>query len=747
MNRIRIMAAACVLLAGCAGSPEDNGSKKMLDGPDDLHGQVICVQTGSTPDIMCTKRYPDSEIKRVEQATDVIVMVSSGKVDAGTMSELVWKPLSVNYPELDYFQVPDCGTDIAMAFPKGKTGLADEFNAFLDTFLVSVDFREMYDGWMSDYDARPMPEVLPELCDSGVLTVAVSTDQPPYDMIRGDRVVGLEPELVVRFAMGKHMQVEFVPMNFQALIPYLVSDKADMACSVMSITEERSRMVQFSKPWIKEEIAVLFRKERMSQPERPEIASVNDMPGHSVAVMTGSVQDLYASEHFKGSRVLRVSSTSDATLAVESGTADAAMLSACQVPFITAAMPDLVCICDTMEPIPVGVAFNKERQDLRMRFNAFLDSLKNCGALAQMIDEWLQPGTTRPMPVYTDSECVNGTITVALSSMQEPICFVRDGQIVGIEVEMVTEFAHSMGMGIELTDMNFDAIIPYLSTNRADMAIALLAITEEREKSVDFSVSWCYERHALLVRKAAPVVADGGDAVKPGLWERIRTSFERNVILEQRYKLLWQGTLMTLMISLLSALFGTMLGVLLCMGTMSRRKVVSKPCDFYIGFMRCMPQVVLLMIMFYIVFGKSHVSGPAVAVVSFSMCFGAYCSVIFRSTLESIDRGQREAALAMGFTPARTFFNFILPQVMQRALPVYKNEFVSLVKATSIVGYIAVSDLTRAGDIIRSRTFEAFFPLIIVTVIYFLIIWLLTLLLRYAEFKSKPVVHKYSKKV
>ena len=747
MNRIRIMAAACVLLAGCAGSTDDNGGKKMLDGPDDLHGQVICVQTGSTPDILCTQQYPDSEIRRVGQATDVIVMVSSGKADAGTMSELVWKPLSGEYPELDYFQVPDCGSDIAMAFPKDKPGLASEFNAFLDTFLVSADFREMYDGWMSDPDGRPMPEALPELCGSGVLTVAVSPDQPPYDMIRGDRVAGLEPELVVRFAMGRHMQVEFVPMNFQALIPYLVSDKADMACSVLSITGERSRMVQFSKPWIKEEVAFLVRKDRMSQPDSPNIASVNDMPGHSVAVMAGSVQDLYATEHFRDSRIMRLASTSDVTLAVESGMSDAALLSTCQVPFITAVMPDLECVCDTMEPIPVGVAFNKGRLDLRLQFNAFLDSLRKCGSLDMMIGEWLQPGTARPMPVYPDSECANGKITVALSSMQEPVCYVRDGQIVGIEVEMVTEFAHSMGMGIELTDMNFDAIIPYLSTGRADIATALMSITEERKLSVDFSDPWLYERHALLVRNAPPVVSDGSDAVKPGLWERIRTSFERNVIQEQRYNLLWQGTLMTLMISLLSALFGTMLGVLLCMGAMSRCKVVSGPCDFYIGFMRCMPQVVLLMIMFYIVFGKSDLGGPAVAVVTFSMCFGAYCSVIFRSALESIDKGQREAALAMGFTPVMTFFNFILPQVMQRALPVYKNEFVSLVKITSIVGYIAVSDLTRAGDIIRSRTFEAFFPLIIVTIIYFLIIWLLTLLLRYVEFKSKPVVHKYSKKV
>ena len=159
-----------------------------------------------------------------------------------------------------------------------------------------------------------------------------------------------------------------------------------------------------------------------------------------------------------------------------------------------------------------------------------------------------------------------------------------------------------------------------------------------------------------------------------------------------------------------------------------------------------MPEVVLLMVMYYVVFGKTDLSGTAVAVVAFSMCFGAYTSVIFTSAVGSIDKGQREAALAMGFTPMRAFFTFILPQVVQRALPVYRNEFISLVKATSIVGYITVFDLTRAGDLIRCRTFEAFFPLLIVTAMYFLIIWFLTLLLRYMEFKVQPVIHKYSKK-
>jgi len=99
----------------------------------------------------------------------------------------------------------------------------------------------------------------------------------------------------------------------------------------------------------------------------------------------------------------------------------------------------------------------------------------------------------------------------------------------------------------------------------------------------------------------------------------------------------------------------------------------------------------------------------------------------------------------MGFGKVKAFLNIILPQTVQRALPVYKGEFIGLVKATSIVGYIAVFDLTKAGDIIRSRTYEAFFPLILVTIIYFLVIWALTLFLKFIEAKTQPKRNKFFK--
>jgi polar amino acid transport system substrate-binding protein len=152
--------------------------------------------------------------------------------------------------------------------------------------------------------------------------------------------------------------------------------------------------------------------------------------------------------------------------------------------------------------------------------------------------------------------------------------------------------------------------------------------------------------------------------------------------------------------------------------------------------------LVLLMVVFYVIFASTQVNPLWIAVLAFGLNFGAYTAEILRSGVQSIDRGQTEAGIAMGFNPLATFIYIVLPQTIQRILPVYKGEFISMVKMTSIVGYVAVQDLTKASDIIRSRTFDAFFPLIMVAVLYFLISWVLIQFLEYLERSTDPVLRR-----
>ncbi len=207
-------------------------------------------------------------------------------------------------------------------------------------------------------------------------------------------------------------------------------------------------------------------------------------------------------------------------------------------------------------------------------------------------------------------------------------------------------------------------------------------------------------------------------------------SFTNNLIAEDRYRMILDGLQVTLLITLCAALLGTLLGGLVCWMRMSRRTWLQQVAKVYIELMRGTPVLVLLMLMYYVVMAPLDATGIVVAIVTFAMNTAAYISEMLRTTIQGIDRGQTEAGLALGFTPRQTFFKIVLPQVVKAVMPVYQGEIVSLLKGTSIVGYIAVADMTRASDLIRSRTFDAFFPLIVTAIIYFLMAWLIGLLLQ-----------------
>lgn len=148
-----------------------------------------------------------------------------------------------------------------------------------------------------------------------------------------------------------------------------------------------------------------------------------------------------------------------------------------------------------------------------------------------------------------------------------------------------------------------------------------------------------------------------------------------------------------------------------------------------------MPVVVLLMILCYVIFGQVAISGTIVSIIGFTLIFSAAFFNMMKSGVGAVDRGQTEAAYALGYTDRRAFYRIVLPQALPHFLPAYRGEIVSLIKATAVVGYVAVQDLTKIGDIVRSRTYEAFFPLIAVAVFYFILAAILTF------FVNKIVIH------
>ena len=161
--------------------------------------------------------------------------------------------------------------------------------------------------------------------------------------------------------------------------------------------------------------------------------------------------------------------------------------------------------------------------------------------------------------------------------------------------------------------------------------------------------------------------------------------------------------------------------------------ILNGICKVYLTVIRGTPVLVQLMIIYFVVFGSVNISKVIVAVISFGINSGAYVAEIFRSGIMSIDQGQFEAGRSLGFNYVQTMWHIIMPQAFKNVLPALGNEFISLLKETSVGSYIALQDLTKGGDIIRSRTYDAFTPLIAVALIYLALVMLFSWLIQILE--------------
>lgn len=186
------------------------------------------------------------------------------------------------------------------------------------------------------------------------------------------------------------------------------------------------------------------------------------------------------------------------------------------------------------------------------------------------------------------------------------------------------------------------------------------------------------------------------------------------------------GLWLTILMSLSAGAAGFVLAYLLVLLRHKNLRVLNFLISVYEDLVAGIPAVVILMVFYYIIFGKSNIPAVAVAIIGFSLIFGARAHGTIWNATSAVDDGQREAALALGYTMDMSFKRVILPQAKRIYAPVLQSQFVSLLKETSVAGFIAVVELTRAGDLIRSRTMEAFFPLIAIALIYFVLTRLLT---------------------
>ncbi|MGI6333678.1 MAG: amino acid ABC transporter permease [Saccharofermentanales bacterium] len=218
----------------------------------------------------------------------------------------------------------------------------------------------------------------------------------------------------------------------------------------------------------------------------------------------------------------------------------------------------------------------------------------------------------------------------------------------------------------------------------------------------------------------------------------LRTNFINDFIVDNRWTWLVSGLGKTLVITILAAFLGVVIGLILAMIRVlahNGRRIffLARFADIYVTVIRGTPVLVQLLIIYFVIFASVNIDKTLVAALAFGINSGAYVAEIVRAGVLAVDQGQMEAGRSLGLTYGITMRKIILPQAVKNVLPAMFNELITLLKETSVAGYIAVIDLTRAGDLIRSRTFDAVLPLLAVALIYLLIVTGLTVLMNMLE--------------
>ena len=455
------------------------------------------------------------------------------------------------------------------------------------------------------------------------------------------------------------------------------------------------------------------------------ISGVDDIVGKKIGVQLGTTGDIYVSDYENdgsGTTVERYNKGADAVQALKQGKIDCVVIDEQPALAFVEENPGLKILDEEFTLEEYAIVIAKGNDDLLEKVNTALEELRSEGTLDRITKNYIGTDAEKGNYPYEpqDASRGNGTLTMGTNAEFPPYEYYENNEIVGIDVDIMQAIADKLGMELKIEDMAFDSIIPAVSTGKIDVGAAGFTVTEERKKNVNFTDTYATSKQVIIVRDGNAVTAKSSFGEK----------FYQNFIQDNRYAYMLKGLGNTLIITIFAVMIGIVLGFLIAIVRTSHDRngglaILNGICKAYLTIIRGTPVMIQLLIIYYVVLA-SVTNKILVAVIAFGLNSAAYVAEIVRSGIMSVDIGQFEAGRSLGLNYRQTMKLVIIPQAVKNILPALLNEFISLLKETSISGYIGMMDLTKGGDIIRSNTYEAFIPLIAVALIYLVIVMLLS---------------------
>lgn len=438
-------------------------------------------------------------------------------------------------------------------------------------------------------------------------------------------------------------------------------------------------------------------------------------PGMKIGVGVGSSAMVIVEEELPNAELVYIE-LNEAIAAVAQGKIDAGAYDYRQLQLaIDTGVEGVRLLDETMnEEVHIAVALSpvSKIDGLKVMIDSFIDEVRADGTLDDMYDRWVNKNDFE-MPDFPEVKNPQMKLIVGTSGIVTPYSFYQGDDLCGYDIELANRFAQYLNADLEIKVYDYSAIINAAASGDVDCIMANLNITPERSKALTFSNDLYTEKVGIIVRSGEK------DASIGAFFNRVITSFEKTFINENRWTLFVRGVLTTLLITVSSIILGTICGFIVYILCRKGSKVANSITNAAMRIIQGMPIVVLLMILYYIIFASVKIDGIIVSILGFTLTFASAVIGLLRIGVGAVDNGQYEAAYSLGYPDHKIFFKIILPQALPHVIGAYKSEIVGLIKATAIVGYIAVQDLTKIGDIIRSRTYDAFFPLIAIAIIYF----------------------------
>ena len=733
MKRIRMawlaaMLALVLCLAGCA---KDTGTEKIYETKADLTGIDAGAVVGTTVNGLVDEVIDGIKWHYYEDWAGMLEALKKGDIEAALLDEPVAEIITSQQKgygifretlvEDNYGFVLGKNSPLTAKFSEAISELdRDGTLAALQEKWLSGNEEEMYIDWNA-YDNENRA--------GGVIRYAY--EAPTYPMTYTDsygKPAGYEPELMLKIADRLDMSVEFTAVMPSATINYVQTGKVDVASGCISITEERAKEVDFPTAHYVGGAVFVCRAENLP-------AEDPDLQNATIAVEPGTTTEMAAREAYPDANYVYVNDAANGYLAVKTGKVDAYAISrdvyrGSVATGTTGLKVHSDGVVGSPGRIAVAVSPKSDIPDAQGKINAFLEELRADGTLDDMKKRWIEDADYT-MPEIGKAQDPEYTMRVGTTGLAEPYTFYQNEQLTGFDMELVQRFALWCNADLRITTYDWAGTVPACTSGKEDYIISGFFVTEESAEVLDFSEPY-------MDVETVMVIADGGTKEKTDFWTGIRESFEKNFVRENRWRLIVNGLVITLVISVCAAVLGTVLGFFLMLWLRSKKAWLAAAARVLCKILQGIPALVILMIVYFVVFGSVDIAPVLAAIFAFSLMFATSVAGILQTGINAVDRGQWEAAEALGFGSSGVFGRIIMPQAMNHVLPLYKGEFVGMMKMTSIVGYISIQDLTKAGDIIRSRTYEAFFPLIATAVIYFVMSSLITALIGRIEVKIDP---------